>query len=71
MNKTTFKAPGRYGDLPGMVRTFDASKPLGLSAGHDLHIDNYLTNVAINYTPQEMIADPSVTGIAPSMPHCH
>lgn len=37
---------------------------MGLSTGRDLHIDKALTQIAINYRPQEMIADM----IAPIIP---
>jgi hypothetical protein len=37
---------------------------MGLSTGKDLHIDQHLTNLAINYRPQGLIAD----AIAPIIP---
>lgn len=37
---------------------------MGLSTGKDLHVDQHLTNVAINYRPQNLIADM----IAPIVP---
>jgi len=30
---------------------------MGLSTGRDLHVDNWLSKVAINYRPPGMIAD--------------
>ena len=30
---------------------------MGLSTGRDLHIDNWLSQVAINYRPPDMVAD--------------
>ena len=37
---------------------------MGFSTGKDLHVDQHLTNVAINYRPQNLIADM----IAPIVP---
>jgi len=30
---------------------------MGLSTGRDLHVDTFLSEIAINYRPQGMIAD--------------
>jgi hypothetical protein len=30
---------------------------MGFSTGKDLHVDQHLTNIAVNYRPQNLIAD--------------